>query len=84
MERVREVIVVEGRYDKITLSQTVDAVILETREVQEGGKTRMAITAAVERAPEGASLRGWPDFRRYKCPPSGRRDGWPRRQLHGF
>lgn len=30
MERVREVIVVEGRYDKITLSQTVDAVILET------------------------------------------------------
>ena len=30
MERVREVIVVEGRYDKITLSQVVDAVIIET------------------------------------------------------
>lgn len=30
MERVREVIVVEGRYDKITLSQIVDAVIIET------------------------------------------------------
>lgn len=30
MERVREVIVVEGRYDKITLAQTVDAVIIET------------------------------------------------------
>lgn len=30
MRRLREVIVVEGRYDKNTLSQTVDAVILET------------------------------------------------------
>ncbi len=30
MERIREVIVVEGRYDKITLSQIVDAVIIET------------------------------------------------------
>ena len=28
--RVREVIVVEGRYDKNTLSQVVDATILET------------------------------------------------------
>ena len=31
MVRVREVIVVEGRYDKNTLSQGVDATILETR-----------------------------------------------------
>lgn len=30
MERIREVIVVEGRYDKNTLSQVVDAVIIET------------------------------------------------------
>ena len=30
MERIKEVIVVEGRYDKNTLSQVVDAVILET------------------------------------------------------
>ena len=30
MHRVREVIVVEGRYDKNALSQVVDAVILET------------------------------------------------------
>ena len=30
MRRVNEVIVVEGRYDKIALSQVVDAVILET------------------------------------------------------
>lgn len=30
MQRVKEVIVVEGRYDKNTLSQVVDAVILET------------------------------------------------------
>ena len=30
MERVKEVIVVEGRYDKNALSQVVDAVILET------------------------------------------------------
>ena len=29
-EKIREVIVVEGRYDKNTLSQVVDAVILET------------------------------------------------------
>ncbi|MDR2502053.1 MAG: DUF4093 domain-containing protein [Oscillospiraceae bacterium] len=29
--RIREVIVVEGRYDKNTLSQIVDAVIIETR-----------------------------------------------------
>ena len=31
MVKVREVIVVEGRYDKNTLSQIVDATILETR-----------------------------------------------------
>ena len=31
MVRVREVIIVEGRYDKHTLSQVVDATILETR-----------------------------------------------------
>ncbi len=31
MRRVREVIVVEGRYDKNALSQVVDATILETR-----------------------------------------------------
>ena len=31
MTRIREVIVVEGRYDKNTLSQVVDATILETR-----------------------------------------------------
>lgn len=31
MVRIREVIVVEGRYDKNTLSQVVDATILETR-----------------------------------------------------
>ena len=30
MRRIREVIVVEGRYDKDTLNQVVDAVILET------------------------------------------------------
>ena len=30
MQKIREVIVVEGRYDKNTLSQVVDAVILET------------------------------------------------------
>ena len=30
MRKVKEVIVVEGRYDKNTLSQVVDAVILET------------------------------------------------------
>ncbi|MBO5496074.1 MAG: DUF4093 domain-containing protein [Oscillospiraceae bacterium] len=30
MRKIREVIVVEGRYDKNTLSQVVDAVILET------------------------------------------------------
>jgi len=30
MKKVREVIVVEGRYDKNTLSQTVDATILST------------------------------------------------------
>jgi len=31
MKRIREAIVVEGRYDKNTLSQVVDATILETR-----------------------------------------------------
>ena len=30
MHKIREVIVVEGRYDKNALSQVVDAVILET------------------------------------------------------
>ena len=30
MHRVYEVIVVEGKYDKNTLSQVVDAVIIET------------------------------------------------------
>ena len=30
MDKIREVIVVEGRYDKNALSQVVDAVILET------------------------------------------------------
>ena len=30
MHKLREVVVVEGRYDKNTLSQVVDAVILET------------------------------------------------------
>ena len=30
MLRIREVIVVEGRYDKNTLSQVVDAVIVDT------------------------------------------------------
>lgn len=30
MHKVSEVIVVEGRYDKNTLSQVVDAVIIET------------------------------------------------------
>ncbi len=30
MHRIREIIIVEGRYDKNTLSQVVDAVILET------------------------------------------------------
>lgn len=30
MERIKEVIVVEGRYDKNTLSQVVDAVIIDT------------------------------------------------------
>ena len=31
MVKIREVIVVEGRYDKNTLSQVVDATILETK-----------------------------------------------------
>ena len=31
MLRIREAIVVEGRYDKNTLSQVVDTVIIETR-----------------------------------------------------
>ena len=31
MVRIKEVIVVEGRYDKNTLSQIVDATILETK-----------------------------------------------------
>ena len=31
MRRVREVIVVEGRYDKNALRQTVDATVLETK-----------------------------------------------------
>ena len=30
MQRIKEVILVEGRYDKNALSQVVDAVILET------------------------------------------------------
>ena len=30
MHRIKEVIVVEGRYDKNALSQVVDAVIIET------------------------------------------------------
>ena len=30
MRKIKEVIVVEGRYDKNTLSQVVDAVIVET------------------------------------------------------
>ena len=30
MERIREVIVVEGRYDKNALKQTVDATVVET------------------------------------------------------
>ena len=30
MDRIREVIVVEGRYDKNTVSQAVDASIVET------------------------------------------------------
>ena len=30
MRKIKEVVVVEGRYDKNTLSQVVDAVILET------------------------------------------------------
>ena len=30
MIRIREAIIVEGRYDKNTLSQVVDAVIIET------------------------------------------------------
>ena len=31
MKRIREVIVVEGRYDKNTLKQVVDATVIETR-----------------------------------------------------
>ena len=49
--RVREAILVEGRYDKNTLSQVVDALILETGGFQifHDGKTRTQILEAANR-----------------------------------
>ena len=52
MHRIREVIVVEGRYDKNTLSQVVDAVILETSGFgifNDREKQRLLQTVALER-----------------------------------
>ena len=52
MERVKEVIVVEGRYDKNTLSQVVDAVILETSGFgifNDAAKHRLLKTMAEQR-----------------------------------
>ena len=52
MHRIREVIVVEGRYDKNTLSQVVDAVILETSGFgifNDREKQRLLQTVARER-----------------------------------
>lgn len=52
MRRIREVIVVEGRYDKNTVSQVVDAVILETAGFgifNDREKQRLLQTVARER-----------------------------------
>lgn len=52
MRKIREVVVVEGRYDKDTLSQVVDAVILETGGFSlfnDRQKQRLLRTAAEKR-----------------------------------
>ena len=52
MRKIREVVVVEGRYDKDTLSQVVDAVILETGGFglfNDRQKQRLLRTAAEKR-----------------------------------
>ncbi len=52
MRKVKEVIVVEGRYDKNTLSQVVDAVILETSGFgifNDAAKRRLLKTMAEQR-----------------------------------
>lgn len=52
MRKVKEVIVVEGRYDKNTLSQVVDAVILETAGFgifNDAAKRRLLKTMAEQR-----------------------------------
>ena len=52
MRKVKEVIVVEGRYDKSTLSQVVDAVILETAGFgifNDAAKRRLLKTMAEQR-----------------------------------
>ena len=52
MRKVKEVIVVEGRYDKNTLSQIVDAVILETAGFgifNDAAKRRLLKTMAEQR-----------------------------------
>ena len=52
MQRIKEVIVVEGRYDKNTLSQVVDAVILETAGFgifNDAAKRRLLKTMAEQR-----------------------------------
>ena len=54
MVRVREVIVVEGRYDKNTLSQVVDATILETRGF--GVMKDKALLSLLRQAPEKRGL----------------------------
>ena len=76
MLKVREVIVVEGRYDKNTLSQVVDAVILETSGFgiyHDGEKRALLRRLAEERGlivltdPDGAgfqirnAIKGWID-----------------------
>ena len=65
MQRIKEVIVVEGRYDKNTLSQVVDAVILETNGFgifKDAQKRRLLRTLAETRGlivltdPDGAGF----------------------------
>ena len=52
MHKIKEVIVVEGRYDKNTLSQVVDAVIIETSGFgifNDAAKRRLLQTMAAKR-----------------------------------
>lgn len=53
-KKIREVIVVEGRYDKNTLSQVVDAVIVETGRLLRGFITKKRSTiCAISRVSAG-------------------------------